>query len=64
MNVDLQMQGERRLPAKIEEELFRIAQEALNNIVKHAHTDRASSPSIWKMRAGMLMGIEDARGRV
>jgi len=41
LNVELQVHGERRLPANIEEGLFRIAQEALNNIVKHAHTDRA-----------------------
>jgi signal transduction histidine kinase len=30
------------LPARFEEELFRIAQEALNNIVKHAQTDHAN----------------------
>ena len=30
------MEGERRLPISIEEELYRIAQEGLNNVVKHA----------------------------
>jgi signal transduction histidine kinase len=32
---------DRRLPPEIEEALFRIVQEALNNVVKHAQTDRA-----------------------
>jgi signal transduction histidine kinase len=32
---------DRRLPPETEEALFRIVQEALNNVVKHAQTDRA-----------------------
>jgi signal transduction histidine kinase len=32
----MQVEGERRLPPVVEEELFWIAQEALNNVVKHA----------------------------
>lgn len=39
--VDLNIRGERHLPSKVEAELFHIAQEALINIVKHAHTDHA-----------------------
>jgi signal transduction histidine kinase len=31
-----------RLPAEIEQELFRIAQEGLNNVLKHAHATRVS----------------------
>ena len=31
-----------RLPIKVEECLFRVVQEALNNVVKHAQTDRAT----------------------
>lgn len=41
LTVDLEISGERRLPANIEDGLFRIVQEALNNIVKHAHTEHA-----------------------
>jgi signal transduction histidine kinase len=41
VEVTLNIHGERRLPAKIEAELLRITQEALNNIVKHAHTTLA-----------------------
>lgn len=33
-------EGARRLPPETEEALFRIVQEALNNVVKHAQTDR------------------------
>ncbi len=41
LNVDLQIKGERRLAGNIEPELFRMVQEALNNVVKHAHSDQA-----------------------
>ena len=34
------VEGERRLPLFLEEELFRIALEALNNVVKHARAQR------------------------
>jgi signal transduction histidine kinase len=36
LETDLQVEGERRLPPAVEEELFWITQEALNNVVKHA----------------------------
>lgn len=41
LTVELNLTGERRLPGKVEEELLRITQEALNNIVKHAQTSEA-----------------------
>ena len=40
--VILQVDGDEVLSNEQEHHLFRIVQEALNNIVKHAHTDRAS----------------------
>jgi signal transduction histidine kinase len=40
--VDLQVSGEPHLSELEAQRLFRISQEALNNIVKHAQTDRAS----------------------
>ncbi len=39
LSVALQVEGEQRLPPEQEAHLFRIVQEALNNVVKHAHTD-------------------------
>jgi signal transduction histidine kinase len=41
LTVALEIEGEPGLPPEQEAQLFRIVQEALNNIVKHAHTDQA-----------------------
>jgi signal transduction histidine kinase len=37
LQTEIFVDGERRLPLPVEEELYRIALEALNNVVKHAH---------------------------
>jgi signal transduction histidine kinase len=42
LKVAFQIEGEAQLPRDQEEGLFRIVQEALNNVVKHAHTDQAT----------------------
>jgi signal transduction histidine kinase len=39
-NVELQVVGERRLTPRVERELFRMAQEALNNALNHADASR------------------------
>jgi signal transduction histidine kinase len=41
LRVTLLLDGNRHLPEVIETELFRVAQEALNNIIKHAHAKQA-----------------------
>ncbi len=41
LQIELNIDGENRLPLPYEEGLYRIIQEALNNIVKHAETNRA-----------------------
>ena len=40
--VDLQVSGEPHVPEREAQRLFRISQEALNNVVKYAQTDKAS----------------------
>jgi NarL family two-component system response regulator LiaR len=39
---ELRVTGEKRLPPALEEELFRIVQETLNNVVKHARATRVT----------------------
>jgi len=41
LKVNLQVSGEPHLPELEAQRLFRICQEALNNVVKHAHTNKA-----------------------
>jgi PAS domain S-box-containing protein len=36
LETEIRVKGERRLPLAVEEELFRVALEALNNVIKHA----------------------------
>jgi PAS domain S-box-containing protein len=41
VNIQLNAEGETKLPADVQVGLYRIAQEALNNVVKHARADQA-----------------------
>jgi PAS domain S-box-containing protein len=41
MNIQLNTEGERKLPAEVQVGLYRLAQEALNNVVKHAKASQA-----------------------
>jgi PAS domain S-box-containing protein len=42
LQTEMRVEGERRLPISVEEELFRIALEALNNVIKHANAQRVT----------------------
>jgi signal transduction histidine kinase len=60
LDVDVSIQGERMdsLPPDVHVALYRIAQEALNNVVKHAHAERATV-LLQHQCPGLLMLIED-----
>lgn len=42
INIQLSAEGERKLPADVQVGLYRLAQEALNNIIKHAKASEAA----------------------
>jgi signal transduction histidine kinase len=62
INTQLIVEGERRLPLSIESELYRISQEALNNVVKHAKAHHIKVKLLFEQR-GLLMEIwDDGKG--
>ncbi len=56
--VVLHVEGERKLPARHELALFRVAQEALNNVIKHAQTDTATLTLLYSDDS-VLLDIQD-----
>jgi len=58
VHADFHTSGERRLPLPLETELYRIAQEALTNVVKHAHAKQVNV-SLRFDEAQVCLEIED-----
>jgi len=58
----LQVKGERRLPAEVEQGLFRIAQEALSNAIKHSGARRVVVTQTAESRRVTLCVTDDGRG--
>ena len=56
--VDLVLQGERPLPLDVEQELYRVAQEALANVEKHAQAKQVIIKLSWQTHA-LTMDIQD-----
>ena len=63
IRVDLEAQlGEKRLPAEVETTLYRIVQEALTNIVKHAEASRVSILLVRRSGTATVVIEDDGRG--
>lgn len=61
--VDLEAQlGDRRLPPEAETALYRIIQEALTNVVKHAAAHRVSITLVRKEASAVVVIEDDGRG--
>jgi signal transduction histidine kinase len=58
LKVDLRVTEVRELPARYDLALYRIIQEALNNVVKHANTDTATV-TLRLGKTSILVMIED-----
>ncbi len=55
-------EGQGRLPGRVEVTLYRIAQEALTNVLRHSHASRASVIVLQKTEEVMLMVEDDGCG--
>jgi signal transduction histidine kinase len=58
----ISVEGERRLPLAIEEEIYRIAQEGLNNVVKHAQSNQVRINLRYDEKTVMLELEDDGVG--
>jgi signal transduction histidine kinase len=63
IRVDLEAQlGEERLPPEVETTLYRIVQEALTNVVKHAEASRVSILLVRRQASATAVIEDDGRG--
>jgi signal transduction histidine kinase/PAS domain-containing protein len=62
LKTEVLVEEERRLPIKIEEELYRIAQEALNNVVKHAGATQVQIQLKYDENTVSLEMSDDGKG--
>jgi signal transduction histidine kinase len=60
--VSLKVDGERPLPREVQVALYRIAQEALNNVAKHAQADRAEVSLVYRAEDVELCVRDDGQG--
>lgn len=62
LRIDFQVDGRSSLPLVIEEELYRIAQEALNNVVRHARAEQVTVKLLFAEQHCTLMIQDDGVG--
>jgi signal transduction histidine kinase len=64
LQTELQVEGDKRLPTGVEEGFYRIAQEALNNVLKHAQARRVRISLSLEEPAASLEVVDDGVGFV
>jgi PAS domain S-box-containing protein len=62
LEVSVKVDGKRQLPAEVQVTLYRVAQEALNNIAKHAEAQHAEVQLARQTTGVELSVIDDGRG--
>ncbi len=62
LQTEVRVKGERRLPLAVEEELFRVALEALNNVVKHANAQQVTVTLKFEGESVCLEIMDDGVG--
>jgi signal transduction histidine kinase len=62
VDLEIDLPAGARLPAKLETAIFRITQEALTNIVKHADAKTVRIAFTWRERSVVLAVEDDGRG--
>jgi len=62
LETEVSVEGEGRLPLEIEEGLYRIAQEALNNVLKHARAQRIAVTLRWDPSLVVMEVADDGIG--
>lgn len=60
--ISVHAEGDGRVPPEVQETLYRIAQEALNNVVKHADARRCAVTVRWRSDCATLVVCDDGRG--
>lgn len=60
--ITLRAEGQDRVPPDVQVTLYRIAQEALNNVVKHASAGRCALTVHWSSDFATLVVCDDGRG--
>jgi|GEM_PF-1888467 len=64
LQTEIHVEGEPRLPLAVEEELFRIALEALNNVIKHANAQQVTIALEFDSKGVCLEIVDDGVGFV
>ena len=62
LGMNYSVHGERELPLQVEHTLYRIAQEALNNVARHAEADQAEVVLDYRLEHVVLQITDDGLG--